>query len=75
MADPHICTDCKGNIKIHAKGLCIRCYGKKSMRRFRKLNPEKDKARKRKWYLAHKSEVCFIRKKIDRIRRETSTVD
>lgn len=61
MADPR-CIDCE-NTKIHAKGLCLRCYGKHSMRKFRALNPEKNHKRKREWYLKNKEKVCFFRRR------------
>ena len=65
--DPHInpqntCLECSST-KISAKGLCIRCYGRHSMRKYRTLHPEEDRARKRIWYQAHKNEFCIVRKK------------
>jgi hypothetical protein len=58
-----ICIEC-GEFKEHyGKGLCPKCYGRMNMRKFRKLNPEKDHERKRNWYLKNKEKVCFFRKR------------
>lgn len=57
------CIDCKRQVEIHCRGLCLRCYGKHSMRRFRANNPEKDRARKREWYLKNKVKAAFYRRR------------
>lgn len=61
--DMKTCIECKQIKKINAKDLCLKCYGKFSMRKYRLLHPEEDKKRKRDWYQAHKMEFCLVRKK------------
>ena len=68
------CRDCN-NKKIYAKKLCSRCYGKYSMRRFRLNNPEKDKQRKRNWFLKNKEKVCFQRKKSRILKKYGITIE
>ncbi len=58
--DPHITKEGR---KHYAKGLCRNCYMRNTQRKYRALNPEKDRERKRKWYQVHKKEFCEVRRK------------
>jgi hypothetical protein len=69
------CKDCQLEKRIHAKDLCITCYGKHSMRKYRTLHLEEDKQRKRNWYLNNKEKVAFYRKRSRILKHYNMTLD